>query len=79
MSYKVTSMWTKYPNSWTILCCGIILPLLLITGCGVSNTETKGTVSVDGNPVSNGKIVFFPSDGGRSGRLKLTGPTRFPT
>jgi hypothetical protein len=39
--------------------------LLAIAGCGESTitSEVKGTVSVDGVPVTNGAINFLPADG----------------
>jgi len=54
---------------------GVLLCILLLTGCGDGLIKTTGTVSVDGQPVSGGKVVFFPIDGGRqgTGRIKPDG------
>ena len=47
--------------------------LILLTGCGNDGrVRVSGTVSVDGKPVENGKIVFHPVGGERSG----SGPIR---
>jgi len=52
----------------------LVLTLVPVAGCGNGSNlvPISGTVSVDGKPVSNGKIVFHPVNGERSG----SGPIR---
>ncbi len=47
--------------------CLVVFVILLSAGCGEKMVTVKGTVSVNGKPVTNGKIVFHPVNGERSG------------
>jgi hypothetical protein len=42
---------------------GFSVALLILAGCGDGMVEVKGTVNVDGAPVQDGAIAFFPADG----------------
>jgi hypothetical protein len=50
---------------------GVLAACALVSGCGDSNTGTvSGTVTVDGQPLVEGSISFFPADptsGGTAG------------
>lgn len=42
-----------------------LLAAVLVTGCGGSKEATvEGTVTLDGNPITTGTIVFIPTAGG---------------
>lgn len=57
----------RYYEHGTLLCCLIGLISLTCTGCGKSSGIEKvvftGNVSLDGQPISNGEIRFFPIEG----------------
>jgi hypothetical protein len=43
------------------VCCAVAL--LAAPGCGGSGTKVTGTVTYNGQPVEDGYITFYPSDG----------------
>lgn len=43
-----------------------VLALLLIAGCGTGQVPIQGTVTLDGVPVEEGSISFFPEAGTNS-------------
>jgi hypothetical protein len=42
----------------------VLMPLVL--GCGGGETSITGTVTVDGHPLQDGYITFFPTQGGKN-------------
>jgi hypothetical protein len=38
-------------------------PLLFLAGCGQSGITFSGTATLDGQPIENGSVTLFPSDG----------------
>ena len=59
---------------WLVVFCG-----LLLSGCGSSepdypSTSLQGTVSVDGVPISEGKITFAPTTNGQG--KGISGPIK---
>lgn len=48
----------------TVILSGICLSMLLLTGCGGDGlTPISGTVTLDGQPIQNGRIAFTPKGG----------------
>jgi len=41
----------------------VVFPALSATGCGQSQSDVTGTVTLDGEPLSDGTIIFFPANG----------------
>jgi hypothetical protein len=41
----------------------LVLPLLLLTGCGDGRRTVEGTVTFDGQPLAKGTILFVKTDG----------------
>lgn len=48
----------------------VIFTVLWLTGCGQPATEISGVVSLDGQPVPNASLEFFPVQG--KGRVSFT-------
>jgi hypothetical protein len=48
----------------------LVAAVLLVTGCGQPATEISGVVSLDGQPVPNASLEFFPISG--KGRVSFT-------
>jgi hypothetical protein len=50
---------------------GVIVGISVLIGCGPSRPETvpvSGSVTLDGKPVENASVAFFPVDGGLPAR-----------
>ena len=46
--------------------------LLALTGCDGADSDVapvEGTLTIDGNPVANARVIFYPSEGRASGGL----------
>jgi hypothetical protein len=55
------SSWTDQP-SWRLLCGWFLLPALTMVGCGNPNlASVTGKVTLDGKPVANAFIKFYPT------------------
>jgi hypothetical protein len=54
---------------------GLAIALVLGCGGGPDISSVRGTVTLDGDPLSNATVVFTPEEGGRSslGRTNLDG------
>lgn len=60
---------TKRMTKWLRTCTffALVLPLLVSIGCWQTNLrQAGGIVKVDGVPVSDGSIEFYPVNGGRT-------------
>jgi hypothetical protein len=42
---------------------GLLAACLACAGCGTGRATVEGTVSLDGQPIESGSIVFEPADG----------------
>jgi hypothetical protein len=53
------------PSRWAYL----VLCLSVLSGCGLGDelglASVKGTVKLDGEPLSDARVIFYPVDGGR--------------
>lgn len=62
-------------DSWKLKTVGLIVALLATSGCGDSQLElapVAGTVTIDGRPFVNGKVMFAPI---AAGEQRLAGRT----
>jgi len=64
------------PTHVRVLCLSCLVGLLALTGCGDSVgklTEVKGTVTVDGQKVTQGEVVFHPASPKSGVRMEVKG------
>ena len=63
-------MRTDYSIYWSLpVYCALFVPTVFIAGCSddskLSKVPLTGSVTLDGNPIPNGEILFYPLEGTR--------------
>lgn len=65
----------RFPSKRVWVSCGLLVALVSVAGCGVKRIPTSGTVTLDGQPMTEGILQFFPDPTkGNNLRLGCSGP-----
>src|SRR3989442_803512 len=65
------------PRRWLPLAILCTFGLISLAGCGVKRLPVSGTVTLDGQPLNGGILVFTPdTDKGNTAKISCTSPVR---
>src|SRR5262249_5933552 len=65
----------RFPSARLWVRCAILAALVGVVGCGVKRIPTRGTVTLDGQPMPEGVLKFIPDPSkGNNLRLSCSGP-----
>jgi hypothetical protein len=65
----------RFPSTPVWFGCALLAALVGVAGCGVRRIPTSGTVTLDGQPMTEGVLKFIPDPSkGNNFRLSCSGP-----
>ena len=65
----------RFPSARVWVGCALLAALVAVAGCGIKRIPTSGTVTLDGQPMSEGVLKFIPdASKGTKYRVSCSGP-----